>query len=150
LCYKRVCATHLLHKSDVFVHRISILTVKLMCLFIKQIRDLCLAKRNIVLQQWYTCFHFYSNYWKTDLIFFSNKNVQGNALSYIKHDNGMKIFSVLQLALQYMMNYSHVIWEDVWRKHIQFASLLWPFKRLLSCCLVSPMYWRSQIAHSRR
>ena len=29
-----------------------------MCLFIKQIRDLCLAKRNIVLQQWYTCFIF--------------------------------------------------------------------------------------------
>jgi hypothetical protein len=31
-----------------------------------------------------------------------------------------------------------------------FASLLWLFKRLLICCLVSPMYWRPQIAHSRR
>jgi hypothetical protein len=36
------------------------------------------------------------------------------------------------------------------RSGLQFASLLWPFKRLLSCCLVSPMYWRPQIAHSRR
>jgi hypothetical protein len=36
------------------------------------------------------------------------------------------------------------------RSGLHFASLLWPFKRLLSCCLVSPMYWRSQIAHSRR
>ena len=26
------------------------------------------------------------------------------------------------------------------RSGLQFASLLWPFKRLLGCCLVSPMY----------
>ena len=31
----------------------------------------------------------------------------------------MKIFSVLQLVLQYMMNYSPVIRDDAWRKHIQ-------------------------------
>jgi hypothetical protein len=30
---------------------VLILTVKLMCLFIKQIRDICLAKTNIVLQR---------------------------------------------------------------------------------------------------
>ena len=35
------------------------------------------------------------------------------------------------------------------RSGLQFASLLWPFKRLLSC-LVSSMYWRPQFAHSRR
>ena len=35
-----------------------------MCWFIKQIRDLCLAKTNIVLQQWYTRFLFYSNYFQ--------------------------------------------------------------------------------------
>jgi hypothetical protein len=33
------------------------------------------------------------------------------------------------------------------RSGLQFASLLWPFMRLLSCCLVSPMYWRPQSAH---
>ena len=41
-----------------------ILTVRLMCWFIKQIHDLCLAKTNIVLQQWYTRFIFYSNYFQ--------------------------------------------------------------------------------------
>jgi len=27
-----------------------------------------------------------------------------------------------------------------WKVRFAIASLLWPFKRLLSCCLVSPMY----------
>jgi hypothetical protein len=35
-----------------------------MCLFNKQIRDLCLAKTYNVLQQWYTRFIFYSNYFQ--------------------------------------------------------------------------------------
>ena len=38
------------------------LTVKLMFFFIKQIRNLCLANTNIVLQQWYARFIFYSIY----------------------------------------------------------------------------------------
>ena len=41
---------------------VLILTVRLMVLFIKQIRELCLAKTNIVLQQWYPWFIFYSIY----------------------------------------------------------------------------------------
>ena len=65
LCYKRVCVTHLLHIiSDVYVLEVLILTVKLMCLFIKQIRHLCIAETNIVLQQWYTRFIFFRNYFQ--------------------------------------------------------------------------------------
>jgi len=52
---------------------VLILTVKLMCLFIKQIRDICLAKTNIVLQQWYTWFIFtvtIFNVWTPQTIYF--------------------------------------------------------------------------------
>ena len=36
------------------------------------------------------------------------------------------------------------------RSGLQLASLLLPFKCLLSCYLVSPTYWKPQIAYSRR
>ena len=92
----------------------------------------------------------------------TNKNIRGYYFfSLIPFGDKVLSFLIQKISLSCLLLSSHLgLWsimvtfslpKDSWwpvdlrcllsgRSGLQFASLLWPFKRLLSCCLISPMY----------